>query len=79
MTIRCDLTDLLAAECAHCRGLPNLDAALTYTPLDAGVPGPATKARFPGRCAGCDEPFRPGQTIRSDGAGGWIADCCHDQ
>jgi hypothetical protein len=39
---------------------------------------PRTTAQWPGFCACCGEEFASGEQIRSDGAGGWIAECCGD-
>ena len=40
-------------------------------------------ARFPGRCAACGEPYRPGEPIALDarpgGADGWVASCCDEE
>lgn len=40
-------------------------------------------ARFPGRCASCDEPYQPGEPIALDasanGVDGWIASCCENE
>jgi hypothetical protein len=64
---RCEKTDLLASQCAHCRPRP---------PLDVSAFGPWITASFDGECAGdCGRPLRAGDSIRSDGEGGWL--CVH--
>lgn len=40
--------------------------------------GPWFPARYDGECDGCGEPFDAGDDIRSDGSGGWLAECCGD-
>ena len=41
-------------------------------------PGPWFAARYRGDCSNCSAPFDKGDTIRSDGEGGWEATCCAD-
>ena len=69
---RCDLTDLLVAQCAHCCGhtLP------TDQPADLG---PTFTARYAGICAGCGDQFDAGDQIRADGAGGYLCDDCGEE
>jgi hypothetical protein len=69
---RCDLTDLLVDQCAHC--LKHTDTAV----IDAGtvVVGHTRLARFDGRCAidarhGIDVGDRIGQTEH-----GWVCSSC---
>jgi hypothetical protein len=40
------------------------------------------RAKHPGTCAACGEPFRPGTPIALDATGladGWIASCCEQE
>lgn len=76
MTARCDLTDLLVTDCAHCRKTPDPFATPT-TRRGNGTPGPAIAARYPGKCV-CGESFPVGESIRADGDGGWLSACCDD-
>lgn len=77
MPDRCDLTDLLPSDCAHCRMTPDpfAEPAARRTP---GEVGPRFTARHPGKC-GCGESFAAGDTIRADGAGGYLAACCDEE
>jgi hypothetical protein len=60
---RCDLTDLLKTDCAHCRPKP-------AKPLASG---PTIAAQFDGECAcGCEKEIVEGEQItHSNEAGGW--------
>lgn len=79
MSDRCDITELLVAECAcrlH-RNLPDPGAEPGITrPLSTG-PGPWFAARFAGRCA-CGEPIREGDDLRADGLGQYVGRCCEE-
>jgi hypothetical protein len=80
LTARCDLTDLLAASCAHCRNLPDLgDEAQADRARLLALPG-WFAAEYPGYCSSCGERFEAGTAIRSvngvAGLGGWRAECC---
>jgi hypothetical protein len=72
---RCDITELLLAECSHCRGLDKQPAPTWRR--DAG-PGPWFPAAYPGRCTQCATTFDPGERIRAAGGGdgGYLAECC---
>lgn len=74
MTQRCELTELLVHECAHCRGLPDPE----QVPATAGTGelGPLFRATYYGRCSDCREPILPGDHIRADDAGGYLGECC---
>lgn len=79
MSARCDLTDLLVDQCAHCRKLadPEEEARLHRTALVAS--GQWIRCVHKGKCVRCGEWFNEGAAIRrSDDDGGWIADCCSD-
>ena len=57
---RCDWSDLLVRDCAHCRGL-TLDDKLIDTPAERW--GNHFEARYPGVCAECGGTFPAGQRI----------------
>lgn len=68
---RCEFTDLLKAECAHCKGVPP-----PKPPARPSRPAWA-EARFRGRCAACGEPYGVGERIEYNPlSGGWVAPCC---
>jgi hypothetical protein len=84
-TVPCDLHELTG--CSICSGLDKKLAAeetntgpLTWEQIQTlGSPPPGHAwAQWPGRCAGCGEPFDSGDPIRmSKTAGGWVAvGCC---
>lgn len=68
MAERCDITELLVTECAHCRKLPD-------PPEQRGERGPWFTARYVGDCS-CGTVFIPGDQIRADGEGGYLCDVC---
>lgn len=69
MTERCEVTDLLKSQCGHCRGS-----------AERPVRGPWFTARYDGKCDGpCGQEFEAGDTIRSDGEGGWLCQDCGSQ
>lgn len=76
MTARCDLTELLTTDCAHCRNSPD-PFAKPAAPRGNGTPGPVIAARYAGKCA-CGERFDEGDPIRADGDGDWLAACCNN-
>lgn len=70
---RCEVTDLLRDSCGHCTGRtgePELSE------LDPRQFGPWFPARYDGECDGCGSEFQAGDSIRSDGAGGWLCGEC---
>jgi hypothetical protein len=67
---RCTLTELLTTECAHCRPKP------PPTPAERRNLGPWFAASYGGACSECGAEFAPGDLIRADGGGGWLASCC---
>ncbi len=74
----CPLTEMDPSGCAHCRNIPDLVANPTPARRGGdGTPGPAFPARYAGKCA-CGNSFRPGDQVRADGAGGWLAYCCDE-
>ena len=82
MTARCDNTDLLVDQCAHCRGLADPEEEARSDRKDLVTSGLWFDAKWPGKCWACGEWFREGAAIRPVDAGhgsGWIADCCGDE
>jgi hypothetical protein len=69
MAERCERTELLVDQCAHCRGVTEPAPART-------VLGPWFPAGYPGWCSGCGQVFGQGDMIRADGCGEYLADCC---
>ena len=60
---RCELTDLLVAECSHCRGLDksfdeSLQVVHTDPDRDIGFP-----AMYKSVCDLCEKPIKPGDII----------------
>jgi hypothetical protein len=76
MAERCERTDLLVTDCAHCRDLPDLDAEEIVVVRR----GTWFTALYGGRCANCKTTFEAGDQIRADGYGngGWLAECCRE-
>lgn len=66
---RCAVTELLTAECAHCRPTPP-------TPPRRSRLGPWFAATYAGSCAGCGTRFDIFDEIRADGEGGYLVECC---
>ncbi|PWK81652.1 hypothetical protein C8D88_11663 [Lentzea atacamensis] len=77
MSERCDRTDLLVEQCAHCRNLvsPEEEAARQRSALVAS--GKWLRAVHKGKCARCGEWFGEGSAITRRPSG-WISDCCAD-
>lgn len=82
----CELMDMPASMCAHCRGQNKTvqeqasaeDAALTMRLLEdpSGVWFPAD---YPGTCSACHTPFPAGTAIRRNpntNRTTWLAQCC---
>ena len=72
---RCDLTDLLVTDCAHCRGVKSVDEETKAERARLLATGRWVVAQYAGTCAHCGEHFGPGAAIRMF-PGGWRADCC---
>ncbi|MEA5366061.1 hypothetical protein VA596_41495 [Amycolatopsis sp., V23-08] len=72
---RCERTELLVDQCAHCLGHqdPAADALAAGSPrhyaVDIETPR-TTIARYPGRCAFCGEQIDPGDLITAVAAPG---------
>lgn len=77
--IRCDKTDLLVDQCAHCRRLldPGDEARQQRKALIST--GEWIEAKWRGKCVRCGEWFPEGAAIRpAEDRLGWIAECCGD-
>jgi hypothetical protein len=85
----CELTDLLVASCAHCKGISDELAyscghirCEPYSECQLADPadfGPWFTARRAGRCAGCRADVEGGDRIRADGRGGYLCESCGGQ
>lgn len=69
---RCERTDLLESDCAHCRGF---EMAAEF--VSEGTVGKPFVASYPGRCAACEERFNAGEQIISNGQGSYLCEECH--
>lgn len=66
MTDRCDLTELLTTQCAHCLGHPDPVPAVEPEPhrYAPNIDTPHTTiAMFRSRCPQCNETINPGEEI----------------
>lgn len=63
------------ADCTGRDGGQSADAARQAALLER--PG-WTKAKFPGTCFFCGEPYQPGEPIMRE-IDGWIASCCSEE
>lgn len=71
--VRCDLTELLVRDCAHCRGHREM-------PGGTGSFGRPFTAAHDGRCSSCDCGYYEGDRIRKDlERGGYAHDYCADE
>lgn len=77
MAERCDFSDIDVTMCAHCLGHKEEPATAARTALDV-ADRPWFTSQYPGRCAGCGDPFQAGARIRMAAPDGWLADCCQD-
>jgi len=75
---RCDLTELLVADCAHCRGLKSPDEQAASERRRLIASGRWIPAQYPGTCEQCGERFEVGAAIRMF-PDGWRADCCGER
>jgi hypothetical protein len=75
MSRRCEITELLVGECAHCLKRTLLNSSDAFVSAGQSL-GPWFSARFPGNCDGCGAWFWEGDSIRADGYGGYLASCC---
>jgi hypothetical protein len=74
---RCDKTDLIETQCAHCRhDVDTHDQLLIERAALIGT-GHWYPSKYPGICANCGEYFEANAAIRGDPRG-WVAECCAD-
>lgn len=74
---RCEKTELLESQCAHCRGLLDPEAEALQHRATLMVTGEYFPAKYAGKCARCGDWFREGAAIRgAAGEPGWLAECC---
>ncbi len=77
---RCDITDLLVDQCAHCR-CPNAptppDPTEQWRKAERSIVGlgPWFRARYDGACKGCGARVNEGDLMRSSVAG-FVGECC---
>jgi hypothetical protein len=72
---RCERTDLLVTDCAHCRGLPDLPTGPEPTLRPDGGGAVTIAARYGGYCHECGRSIRIGDSITSVDDG-WVGECC---
>lgn len=76
---RCERTDLVVEQCAHCKGQQSVDEQVLAVRARL-LRHPAWFAsQYPGKCDACGEPFAPGTAIRMELRHGWIAECCAEE
>ena len=77
---RCDNTDLLISQCAHCRGLADIETQALLDRAALIATGQWFPARYAGKCTQCGERFGEGAAIGgfTVETGGWVAECCGD-
>lgn len=76
---RCDFTDLLKAQCGHCRPsrLPGFNVPHPANRPASSRYGPWFTASFDSDCDGpCGGQIDEGEHARSDGEGGWLCELC---
>lgn len=76
---RCDITDLIKSQCAHCLGHTGVDEEVTQHRQRLAESDQHPKwfpAQWPGVCEHCGERFEAGTPIRFEAPQGWRADCC---
>lgn len=67
---RCDLTELLVAECA----CPQHRGGVVVHPDAVETTGPVFEAQYAGVCSACTRPIRQGRMIRRAVDGGYVHD-----
>lgn len=80
---RCERTELLVDQCAHCRSQSSVEEQAEAELHDLGVRLMARDPRwffaeYPGTCT-CGSRFKPGMPIRLTLGGSlphWVAPCC---
>lgn len=78
MSARCDLTELLVEQCAHCRPAPAAPPFMTPSTADFRPASHSFPARFGGRCAECEGGIVEGDPIRMTDDGAVHDDCAFD-
>lgn len=78
---RCEKTDLLVTDCAHCRGndltIEEQVAAEASARKAAYEAAPGwIISKYQGHCAECNERFEAGEMIYKMPDVGWISTCC---
>jgi hypothetical protein len=74
---RCELTELIASQCAHCKGLVDVGEELQERRARLLQSVRWIAAAYPGRCTGCGDWYTPGTAITRDDTG-WRAECCEE-
>lgn len=74
---RCEKSDLLPRECAHCKGDAGADEELLAHRARLLRSVRWIAANYPGTCSGCGDWYSPGTAITRDGDS-WRAECCED-
>jgi hypothetical protein len=72
---RCELTELLVDQCAHCVGTGGIERELLEQRARLLASPRWVPARYPGDCDVCGDRFEAGAAIRKSGHG-WRAECC---
>lgn len=76
---RCENTDLLVDQCAHCLKKLSIEEQATRERAQLTARDPRWfPAGYPGTCGNCGERFEPGTAIRFElgSSSNWIAECC---
>lgn len=74
MADRCELTELLVDQCAHCLKTPSIEDEIKAH-REALIARGWFAAEYPGRCGLCTNGFGVGTAIQYH-PNGWIAECC---
>ena len=76
---RCPVTELLVAQCDHCRVIATCDDPFAApTVVSYGTDPFAFRARYYGTCTTCGYEIESDMYIRSDGEGGYVHEDCFD-
>jgi hypothetical protein len=78
---RCELTELLVGQCAHCLKHKSIEEQAKAHPAALAGDPRWFPAQYPGACGHCGEPFTPGMLIRSlmPREIAWLASCCAEE
>lgn len=74
---RCDVTELLIGQCAHCHDAASSGDPFAVATIDRTAPF-AFRARYYGTCTTCGYEIESDMYIRSDGEGGYVHEDCFD-